>query len=327
MVMLALLLLLTALSGCTVHLLPLAVTPTPTPTRLGRVVEYPINTLQLGPLGITAGPDGAVWFAGSFSVGRITPTGAISTFPLPHSAGPSGRVHPLPNSITLGPDGALWFADRGTDQIGRITPAGVVTEFALSPPYTAYPQDITAGHDGALWFTRATESTIGSGDAIGRITPTGTITTFPLPAGSFAWRITAGPDGALWFTVSGPSGPSGAIGRITPSGAISEFPIPYPHSGSPWGIVAGPDHALWFTDGVGPLLGRVTASGAFTDLGVTNNQVGEAPGPRYDPREIVVGPDEDLWFTEPGIYSIGHFVFAPPSAHAVTTVPPRRVPH
>jgi virginiamycin B lyase len=198
----------------------------------------------------------------------------------------------------------LWFTDRGTDQIGRITTAGVVTEFALSPRFSAITQVITAGPDGALWFTRVASRTGEAGNAIGRITPSGTITLFALPTGAGPHGITAGPDGALWFTDqdgatgligrittagsissfplpagSGAwhitAGPDGAIwftehgadriGRMTTSGAVREFPIPYPCSGWPWGIVAGPDHALWFTETWGPNLGRVTVSGVFSD--------------------------------------------------------------
>jgi virginiamycin B lyase len=38
-------------------------------------------------------------------------------------------------------------------QIGRITPAGVITEF--SEGLTDSPSGITAGPDGNLWFTEA----------------------------------------------------------------------------------------------------------------------------------------------------------------------------
>ena len=37
----------------------------------------------------------------------------------------------------MGPDGALWFAELGSNKIGRITTAGVVTEYA-APSGTAH---------------------------------------------------------------------------------------------------------------------------------------------------------------------------------------------
>ena len=62
------------------------------------------------------------------AIGRITPSGAITEFPLPAGDGSSG-------DLTVGPDGNLWFTAspcverHGT--IGRITPAGAITEFPL----------------------------------------------------------------------------------------------------------------------------------------------------------------------------------------------------
>jgi len=68
-------------------------------------------------------------------------------FPIPTAA--SG-----PASITQGPDGAMWFIEQNVNQIGRITSAGVITEFPV-PNVGGSPglSGITAGPDGALWFT------------------------------------------------------------------------------------------------------------------------------------------------------------------------------
>src|ERR1035438_6429510 len=60
-----------------------------------------------------------------------------------------------PQYITAGPDGALWFTETVANKIGRITTAGVVTEYAIP---TAMPAGcascgsygITAGSDGAV---------------------------------------------------------------------------------------------------------------------------------------------------------------------------------
>jgi virginiamycin B lyase len=68
--------------------------------------------------------------------------------------------------ITAGPDGNLWFADDGStiQKIGRITPAGTITECDLATA-NSYPVGITSGPDGNIWFTEA------SANKIGRITP------------------------------------------------------------------------------------------------------------------------------------------------------------
>src|SRR5260370_37288280 len=57
----------------------------PTPAAL-TITEFPLLSNDSGPSGITAGPDGNLWFtqAGG-KIGRITPAGNITEFPLPRS--------------------------------------------------------------------------------------------------------------------------------------------------------------------------------------------------------------------------------------------------
>jgi streptogramin lyase len=77
----------------------------------GTVTEFPIPTRGT-PFDITAGPDGNLWFTdGAGEIGRITPSGAITAFPVPDGAW----------GITAGPDGNLWFTEEGGGKIGRIT--------------------------------------------------------------------------------------------------------------------------------------------------------------------------------------------------------------
>src|SRR5262249_14625400 len=89
-----------------------------------------------------------------------------------------------PAAMTRGPDGALWFVES-QNKIGRMTTAGVITEFPLpertqcTPPPCGQVFGITTGPDGALWFTQIDFTEIG----IGRITTDGVITEFPFPAG------------------------------------------------------------------------------------------------------------------------------------------------
>jgi hypothetical protein len=122
------------------------------------IAEFAVLTPSSTPFGITAGPDGALWFtepAGN-KIGRITPAGAITEFAIPTASSSPGR-------ITAGPDGALWFTEGNGNQIGRITPAGAITEFAV-PTANSQPIGITAGPDGNLWFAEF------SGNNIGRLT-------------------------------------------------------------------------------------------------------------------------------------------------------------
>jgi virginiamycin B lyase len=181
-----------------------------------------------------------------------------------------------PQGITTGSDGNLWFTENGAGKISRMTPAGVVTSFAL--PQVPPP--------------------VGS--------PAGTADTTPHPT-----AITAGPDGALWFT-----GRPGEIGRITTAGVVTEFPLPAvpPPSGSKPGtastqatatsIVAGPDGALWFTDIPGEI-GRINTAGVVTEFAVPEippppGSKPGTPGTPASPTSITVGPDGALWFGENG---------------------------
>ena len=151
--------------------------------------EFPRSGRDGGNLSsITSGPDGNLWFiAWGHIIGRITPAGEITEFPIP-SAGSAVT------EITAGPDGNLWYTDFGANKIGRVTPAGAFTEFPL-PSTLDRPNQIAAGPDGNLWFTTLSEH-------IGRITPAGEITAFPIPS-AFAGGITGGPDGNVWFIAGG----------------------------------------------------------------------------------------------------------------------------
>src|SRR5919204_3218853 len=98
---------------------------------------------------IVAGPDGNVWVvAGGGGRGkpdwilRVTPAGQITPFSAGDNLG--GGLGSGPESITLGPDGNLWFDEFWTNRIGRLTPSGSLTEFAI-PTADSGPRGITAG--------------------------------------------------------------------------------------------------------------------------------------------------------------------------------------
>ena len=237
------------------------------------IAEFPVPPPTSEPYGITAGPDGNLWFTEGTSsqIGRITPTGQVTEF----SAGitPDGS----PTGITAGPDGNLWFTEEDPSQVGRITPTGQVTEFAAGITPGSDPYGITAGPDGILWFAE-------EGNGIGRITPSGHVTEFTvgITPGGEPRAITVGPDGNLWFTEFG-----GRIGRITPTGQVTEFSTGIPLNSFPDSITAGPDGNLWFTELAGRI-GRITPTGQITEF-----SAGITP---FGPKGITAGPDGNLWF-------------------------------
>jgi virginiamycin B lyase len=53
--------------------------------------------------------------------------------------------------LAAGPDGNVWFVAGSGHTLGRITPQGAITTFALPSGVALY--GITLGPDGNLWFT------------------------------------------------------------------------------------------------------------------------------------------------------------------------------
>jgi len=302
--------------------------------------EYPMSPSKYGPGAIVAGPDGNMWFTeeGVYNftshefeegqIGRITPAGNVSQFPVP-------TANSEPRGITMGPDGALWFVESGTGKIGRITTSGVFTEYTVP---TANP-DLTAiatGPDHALWFTEQGANKIGRldpalaspgtsngvteyssgitasaypdsiitgpdgnlwfaeffGDRIGRITPTGTITEYKSPTEGNNNSVAVGSDGAIWYTEVN----SRKIGRLeirsaspgTTSG-MTEYPLAG-GSSNPFSITPGPDGALWFVETYNRRIGRITTGGTLTEYAVP-------AAPTGGPNGIAMGFNADLWYT------------------------------
>jgi virginiamycin B lyase len=250
--------------------------------------------------------------------GELVPAPQVVDFRIPTASS-------NPRDITSGPDGALWFTEGPAGKIGRMTTAGVFSEFSAP----GSPFAIASGADGNLYFSdvsmleeafdqitpsgTVTRTSIAvqnqmhplysmvlgpdhnlwapdaNGNVIAQFTPSGVETAFPIPTQSALGQgIVVGPDGALWFTeYSG-----GKIGRITTAGSITEYPVT-PVTGEPasqpLGITNGPDGALWFIDYGGRAIGRITTAGAITEF--ANIFVGRANG-----MSIVTGPDGAIYF-------------------------------
>ena len=294
----------------------------------GAISTYTASSLA-NPGGITAGPDGALWFTNNTSIGRISTAGKIT-----HYTGPGISD---PRFITPGPTarcGSPTKAYNSSGSIGRITTTG--TDHQLHRPddlradrhhrrprrrvvvheprrlqrgdlgsigritttgtVTNYrdasisePVGIVAGPDGALWFTNEGINSIGS---IGSITTAGIVTDHTDPNIRQPGFITAGPDGALWFT-NGLMKGNYSIARITTAGTVTKYTDP--GLSLPFGIAAGPDGAVWFANASGRSIGRITTAGSITFY----------RDPRVSgPEGIAAGPDGSMWFTNAGIDSV-----------------------
>jgi virginiamycin B lyase len=123
------------------------------------ITDFLPDTNRIIPLDITTGPDGNLWFTDirDRAVGRSTPAGAITLFPITEFPITDPSHLSASNAITAGSDGNLWFTYSGG--IRRITPVGAITEFALPAPST--PVGIAAGSDGGVWFTERDGNKIG----------------------------------------------------------------------------------------------------------------------------------------------------------------------
>ena len=213
--------------------------------------------------GMVNGADGAIWLAGGYynsttdcgdEIFRLDSAGNVSIYSL-------GTCSSTPGGITAGSDGALWFTQMSTGQIGRITTAGIVTEFTTpcgvetNGTYSSILQGpIISGSDGNLWFWCSATSS--STSPIYKLTPSGQFTAYSLPINYKPYAqgdsgFTLGPDGSIWFPAVGPATRSSNyyVGSISPSGAMNFYSLPASGPGGVLtyipGIVAGPDGAIW----------------------------------------------------------------------------------
>jgi streptogramin lyase len=155
------------------------------------------------PDGITAGPDGNIWFtesaAGAIGIVSVNST----TDPTQDILAPSLSIptnvvsNPDPKGITIGPDGNIWFADSAgaigvvTGRIPVVNGAPAVADLGFQTPY------------------------VGVGPTAFKMDPTGSAWTFAGSAGL------AGNNSA--FTSGNPSAPVGTqVGVIQQAGQISQ---------------------------------------------------------------------------------------------------------
>jgi virginiamycin B lyase len=279
------------------------------------------NTGAAGGAG-TSGAAGSTGSAGAPGTGGTWPP-ALKEFPLSHSDAAACN-------LVAGPDGNIWFAEYHRSNIGRITPAGVITEFptpkissgpcemtvgsdgalwyievagigrvTVAGSFTEYPttyrpRSITAGPDGNLWFIEGTDVNDVDANAIAAMSVAGTIVAeYPIPtANADATSITTGPDGNLWFTEEYFT--ANQLGRLTPAGVFTEFPLPIAEVQSDW-IIAGLGQTLLYSESefmpnIQDWVGQITTGGAYSQTLVPTIQGGVA--------RLAVGPDGNIWFTQ-----------------------------
>lgn len=174
---------------------------------------------------------GQTWFLSYQALGRLTPSGAETRFPLPHNLGPG--------DIAGGP-GGIWFTatvggenPKVHDYIGRFSPDGTLKLFRI-PTLQSVPKGIAEGPDGNMWFA--------AWGAIERLTPSGRFTWFPTRIPNSQPQGIAAGKGGMWFTDAGDN----KIGFITLSGKVTEYRTP--NHGVGLSAIAVRRDGIWFQD-------------------------------------------------------------------------------
>ncbi len=160
----------------------------------GVITEFGGISRDSMPLLITTGPNQELWFSEETvsGIANITLSGVVTEF----KTGFNPSIHTW--GVTRASDGNVWFTEAFNPgglpaaAVGKITTAGVVTEYRLPDP-SADPRGIVY-YRGALWFTEYGATKIGNMGLDGTLRgEVGGISCCP-------YAICIGPDGNLWFT-------------------------------------------------------------------------------------------------------------------------------
>jgi hypothetical protein len=173
-----------------------------------QAVQVNTGTVNYGNANITGtsqyiarGADGRMWFTepANNKIGAIdytTPSlGNTTEYVIASGTQPWG--------ICPGPDGNMWFTEQlttgGFYHVGRITPAGIVTEVALPATTSSQPYRCAAGTDGNIWFSFLAPTAY-----VARVNPTTlAVTMYPTPAifpSISTDSLASGVDGDMWIT-------------------------------------------------------------------------------------------------------------------------------
>ncbi len=293
---------------------------------MASITEYPLP--MASPIGngnslfgITAGPDGNVYFTDTANnaIGKITPSGVITEKVLSSSTGLFGL-----RDITLGQDQRLYFSESTQGAIGKYTTAGVQSRYPIDSTHAntdQKPSEITTASDGSIWWIE-----IGT-NSIGRLTTDEVIHHYQPPDASnngfntsSLTAITAGINGDVWFVNNGAILGSSYLGKISSTGTLTTYPTS--SILRPNGIVYGPDGNLWITDALNTI-SVVSTSGTL--LHTYQVPVPQGVGGVVGLSDITVGSDKNLYFTE-SIGNIGQIttdgtITITPVSTTTSTVP------
>ena len=229
------------------------------------------SALRLLALAIASAAALAVLLGATLSAAQAAPVGALKQFKVP-------TPNSEPRSITNGSDGNRWFTLGGENanvpsQIGRITPAGVITEFGPACEFCTVT-DIIQGPDDVLYYTT-------NNPILGRITTSGEILDpIAIPNSNAVAGDLAVRGDEIWFTDFN----NDSLWRYdVGAGQFTQFPVPEPSD-----VVVDEAGIVWFAAPLEQAIGRLDpATGAVT-LTPTDTLI---------PRQLAIAADGDIWFT------------------------------
>lgn len=233
--------------------------------------KIPKGRENLEPLGLAVATNGEVWFTDAIAeaVGRLSPDGAVQSFPLPTRITQFGR-------LAVAPDGSAWFADGWSNSVIRLKD-GAFTPYPSRLP-NAGPFGVAVDPGGTVWGTFQTTN------KLVRVTPDGQITEIEVPTRSSGpTDIAVDSTGGVWFIELR----AGKIGRFA-NGRFSELAVSPPDAGLT-ALAVAPDGAVWFTELREHKLVRLR-DGHFTEFRL----------PRDDARPFGVATDGqgNVWYTD-----------------------------
>lgn len=232
------------------------------------------------------------------------------------------NTNAVPVKLALGSDNNVWFTERGyvtgatpptvsVSGLGKITPAGVVTEFDLTAKSpSAHPYGIVAVGT-KLWFTEDYDDAIGYWDLNAATqTVAGAVTIITMNSSATANQFAdankgityRAADTTLWWCRQS----SNQIAKINADGTGLTFYL-LPGTPQPTNIIVAADGRLWFTESntnklgvidpanaglapaTGPLYDSPIVSAGFTELTLPTTA---------QPVDLATGPDGNVWVTD-----------------------------
>jgi virginiamycin B lyase len=224
---------------------------------------------------ITHVSDGnAVTFEDSVSV-TAAPMVGISQFSL-------GSGTHTPTSLVTDSNGTLWFIDTATNQLGKVTTSGVVTEFTA--PVGFYYTGLASAY-GVIWATQ-------SNGKIAKLASDGTSTVYTVStSGDSLTSPTGGWDGNVWFIDAA----ANTIDEITSSGTVTTYAIPTADSGAInlWDD-DGPMQMVFVEQNTGNI-GVIAYDGTISEF-ASGVEPGDTP--------VMLAPDssEGVWYADSNGY-------------------------